>query len=98
MSAVAGTVAVLAVYGITRRVYSADTGLAAAAIFALLSPAVFSSRIAAYDSGAVMFLAVGLWLYVRGWQENKDHLWLWAAVCFFAAFVCKYILALSFSF
>ena len=98
MSAFAGTVAVLAVYGSTRRLYSAETGLAAAAIFALLSPAVFSSRIATYDSGAVVFLALGLWVYVRAWQEMKNHLWLWAAVLFFAAFLCKYIMALYFPF
>lgn len=96
MSACFGTLTVLAVYGFARRLYSADTGLAAAAMFALLSPAIFSSRIATYDCGAVFFLAVGLWLYVRAWQEMADQVWLWAASVFFIVFLCKYIMALYF--
>ena len=96
MSAFFGTLTVLAVYDFARRLYSAETGLAAAAIFALLSPAIFASRIATYDCGAAFFLAAGLWVYARAWQEMENHLWLWAAVSFFAAFLCKYIMALYF--
>ncbi len=107
MSAVLGMLAVLALYGFARRVFSPAVGLASAAVFALLGPAVFAFRIATRDAGALFFFAVGLWFFARAWQEEDSRSAGWlaptrsglaAAVFFFAAFLCKYLVALYFPF
>jgi dolichyl-phosphate-mannose-protein mannosyltransferase len=98
LAAALSVVAVLAVFAFARRLFSPVVGLAAAAIFALLGPAVLASRIATRDSGAICFFAVGLWAYVRAWQEEENGAWLAAALCFFAAFLCKYLVAVYFPF
>ncbi len=98
MAAVMGTVVVGAVYGIARRLYGTGTALGAAAIFAVLGPAIMTSRIATRDAGSIFFFALGLWLYVRAWQENERLSWFGAAAAFFAAFLCKYIVAIYFPF
>ncbi|MBI3662311.1 MAG: glycosyltransferase family 39 protein [Acidobacteria bacterium] len=98
LSALLGVFTVLAVYGIGRRLFSAEVGLAAAAVFTFLAPAVYAFRIATRDSSALFFFAMGLWLFVRAWQEREDRAWFGAALCFFAAFLCKYIVALYFPF
>jgi len=98
MSALLGMLTVLAIYGFARRLFSPAVGLASAAVFALLGPAVFVFRIATRDAGALFFFAVGLWLYTRAWQEEDRRSWLAAAVFFFAAFLCKYLVALYFPF
>ena len=98
LAAMLGVLTVLAVYGIGRRLFSADVGLASAAVFAFLAPAVYAFRIATRDSGALFFFAMGLWLYIRAWQERENRAWFGAAFCFFAAFLCKYIVALYFPF
>ena len=91
-----GTAVVLAVYGISRRLYGVSVGLGAAAVFAVLGPAVYSSRIATRDAGAIFFFALGLWAYVRAWQERERRSWIAAATLLFAAFLCKYIVAIYF--
>lgn len=98
MAALMGTFVVGAVYGITRRLYGAATALGTAAIFAVLGPAIMTSRIATRDTGALFFFAIGLWLYVRAWQEDERGTWFAAAMAFFAAFLCKYIVAIYFPF
>lgn len=98
LAALLGVFTVLAVYGIGRRLFSAEVGLAAAAVFTFLAPAVYAFRIATRDSSALFFFAMGLWLYVRAWQERENRAWLGAALCFFGAFLCKYIVALYFPF
>src|SRR5260221_13404559 len=45
-----------------------------------------------------VFLPWGLWAYVRAWQEEETAAWLAAALCFFAAFLCKYLVAVYFPF
>jgi hypothetical protein len=98
LGAFLGVVTVLAVFGFARRLFSPAVGLAAAAAFALLAPAVFVSRIVTRDAATLCFFALGLWAYARAWQENKARAWSVAAVCFFAAFLAKYIVAMSFPF
>ncbi len=98
LAALLGVLTVLAVYGIGRRLFSPDVGLASAAVFTFLAPAVYAFRIATRDSGALFFFAIGLWLYIRAWQDRKNRAWLGAALCFFAAFLCKYIVAMYFPF
>jgi hypothetical protein len=98
LAAALSVVTVLAVFAFARRLFSPVVGLAAAAIFALLGPAVLASRIATRDAGALCFLAVGLWAYVRAWQEEENGAWLAATLCFFAAFLCKYLVAIYFPF
>ncbi|HYA23408.1 MAG TPA: hypothetical protein VEF05_04555, partial [Terriglobales bacterium] len=52
LAALLGTATVGAVYGFARRLFSPVVGLASAAGFAILAPAVYNSRIATRDSGS----------------------------------------------
>ncbi|MHB8754364.1 MAG: ArnT family glycosyltransferase [Candidatus Acidiferrales bacterium] len=96
LGAAMGALTVWAVYGFSRRVFSRAVGLASALVFALLGPAVFASRIATHDVGSIFFLVLGLWLFICAWQEQKWPTWLAASLCLFAAFLCKYLVALYF--
>ncbi len=96
LAALLGTVTVAATYGFAGRVFSKTVGVGAAAVMALLGPAVMVSRIATRDSGAICFFALGLWAFVCAWQENKKRYWALAAMAFFAAFLCKYLVAIYF--
>jgi len=98
LAAALSVVTVLAVFGLARRLFSPAVGLASGAIFAFLGPAVLASRIATRDAGAIPFFALGLWAYVRAWQEEENHAWIASALCFFAAFLCKYLVAIYFPF
>jgi len=96
LAALLGTVTVAATYGFASRVFSKTAGVGAAAVMALLGPAVMVSRIATRDSGALCFFALGLWAFACAWQENKKRHWALAATAFFAAFLCKYLVAIYF--
>lgn len=98
MAAGLGTITVAATFGFARRVFSNASGLVAAAIMAVLGPAIFVSRIATRDSGSICFFALGLWAFAAGWQDNKKRDWAAAALMFFAAFLCKYLVAIYFPF
>lgn len=98
LGAAIGALTVWAVYGFSRRVFSRAVGLAAALVFALLGPAVIASRIATRDVGSIFFLAVGLWLFARAWQEQDWPTWLAASLSLFAAFLCKFLIAIYFPF
>ena len=103
LSAAMGTVIVCALYGFARRVFSPAVALASALVFAFLGPAILVSRIATRDSGSLFFFAIGLWLFVRAWLPEKQAkagwpAWLAAALCMFAAFLCKYLIAIYFPF
>jgi hypothetical protein len=95
-SAALGTLTVLAVFAFARRLFGWQAGLASAAIFAVASPPVWAFRIATYDSGAIFFFAVGLWLYAKAWDEGSEAVWLAAAAALFAAFLSKYLVAIFF--
>ncbi|HWQ03319.1 MAG TPA: glycosyltransferase family 39 protein [Candidatus Nitrosotenuis sp.] len=96
LTAVLGMLTVLGVYGFARRVFSPEVGLAAAAIFAFLGPAVFNSRFATYDGAAVCFLALGLWCYAIAWERNQSAAWFLAVLFLFAGFLSKYLVAIFF--
>lgn len=101
IAAAMGTVVVVCVYGFTKRVFSSGVALASALIFALLGPAILVSRIATRDIGSLFFFALGLWVFVAAWQRQKGQkwpLWLAAALLMFAAFLCKYLIAIYFPF
>jgi hypothetical protein len=98
LAAALSVITVLAVFGFARRLFSPAAGLASAAIFAFLGPAVLASRIATRDAGAISFFALGLWAYVRAWQEEENRAWIVSSLCFFAAFLCKYLVAIYFPF
>ena len=98
LGAAMGALTVWAVYGFSKRVFSRAVGLAAALVFALLGPAVIASRIATRDVGSIFFLAVGLWLFARAWQEQDWPTWLAASLSLFAAFLCKFLIAIYFPF
>src|SRR5205807_4666458 len=86
-----GTVTVAATYGFASRVFNKTIGLGAAAVMAVLGPALLVSRIATRDSGSICFFALGLWAYAAAWQKDRKRDWALAALCFFAAFLCKYL-------
>jgi hypothetical protein len=96
LAALLGTLTVAATYGFASRVFSKTVGLGAAAVMAVLGPAVMVSRIATRDSGSICFFALGLWAFACAWQENKKRQWALAALAFFAAFLCKYLVAIYF--
>lgn len=96
MAAGLGVITVAAIYGFASRVFSNIVGLGAAAVMAVLAPAVLVSRIATRDSGCICFFALGLWAFACAWQTNKKRHWTYAALCFFAAFLCKYLVAIFF--
>jgi dolichyl-phosphate-mannose-protein mannosyltransferase len=96
LAAALGTITVAATYGFASRVFSKTVGLGAAAVMAVLAPAVLVSRIATRDSGSVCFFALGLWAFAAGWQENKKRHWIMATLFFFSAFLCKYLVAIFF--
>ncbi|HKV26908.1 MAG TPA: glycosyltransferase family 39 protein [Candidatus Acidoferrales bacterium] len=98
LGAAMGALTVCAVYGFSKRVFSRAVGLASALVFAFLGPAVIASRIATRDVGSILFLAVGLWLFARAWQTQDWPTWLAAALSLFAAFLCKYLIAVYFPF
>ena len=91
-----GVVTVAATYGFTSRVFSKAAGLGAAAIMAVIAPAVLVSRIATRDSGSIAFFALGLWAFAAAWRDNKKRYWILTGLCLFAAFLCKYLVALYF--
>jgi len=98
LAAALSTLTVAAVYGFTSRIFSKVIGLAAALIFAVLGPAILVARIATRDSGSITFFAFGLWAYAAAFQDNKKKQWLLAGLAFFAAFLCKYLVAIFFPF
>jgi hypothetical protein len=101
LAAAMGTVVVVSIYGFTKRVFSSGVALASALIFALIGPAILVSRIATRDIGSLFFFALGLWLFAVAWQRQKGRqwpLWLVAAFLMFAAFLCKYLVAIYFPF
>lgn len=102
LAAAMGTVVVVSVYGFTKRLFSSGVALASALIFAILGPAILVSRIATRDIGSLFFFALGLWAFAVAWQSQKGRrkwpLWLAAALLMFAAFLCKYLVAIYFPF
>lgn len=96
MAAALGMLTIAAVYGFARRMFAPAVGIGAAAVMAVLAPAVLVSRIATRDSGSICFFALGLWAFACAWQENRKRHWLLAGILFFAAFLCKYLLAIYF--
>ncbi|HKW89250.1 MAG TPA: glycosyltransferase family 39 protein [Candidatus Acidoferrales bacterium] len=98
LAAALGTLTVCSVYAFARRLFSIPVGLASALVFTFLGPAVLASRIATRDVGSIFFLALGLWLFVRAWQEAEWPTWLVASLAMFAAILCKYLVAIYFPF
>lgn len=91
-----GVLTVAATYGFASRVFSKAAGLAAAAVMAVLAPAVLVSRVATRDSGSICFFALGLWAFAAAWKDNKIRYWVLAGLALFAAFLCKYLVAIYF--
>jgi dolichyl-phosphate-mannose-protein mannosyltransferase len=98
LAAAMGAGIVWALYGFARRIFSPAVGLASALVFAFLGPAILVSRVATRDIGSLFFFVIGLWLFVRAWQKDTWPAWLCAALSFFAAFLCKYLIAIYFPF
>jgi 4-amino-4-deoxy-L-arabinose transferase-like glycosyltransferase len=69
--AIAGTVAVLLLYGVVRRGFGRWAGLAAALAFAVLPATVLTSRSDTMDTVMGALLVLAAWLIVRGRQEHR---------------------------
>lgn len=93
-----GMVTLAAVTGFAGRVFSKTVAVGTAAVFAMLAPAVLVSRIATRDSGSICFFVLGIWAYAAAWQSGKKRDWALAAAALFAAFLCKYLVAIYFPF
>jgi len=98
LTALLGTLTTILVYAFSRRLFGRPVGLASAGVFALLAPAILTSRIATHEAASIFFFALGIWLYVRAWQDDERAAWGLGAVSFFAAFLSKYLAALYFPF
>jgi 4-amino-4-deoxy-L-arabinose transferase-like glycosyltransferase len=101
LAAAMGTVVICAAYGFTKRLFSRGVALASALVLAFLGPAVLVSRVATRDIGSLFFFALGLWMFVWAWQQTKGRQWpAWfaASLLMFAAFLCKYLVAIYFPF
>lgn len=101
LAAAMGTVIVCAVYGFSKRLFSSSVALASALVLAFLGTAVLVSRVATRDIGSLFFFALGLWMFVRAWQQTKGRqwpAWLAASLLMFASFLCKYLVAIYFPF
>jgi hypothetical protein len=98
LTVLGGTAAVAAVYAIGKRLYGAAAGLGGAAIFAVAAPAILASRIATRDAGTIPLFVIGLYAWVRAWQDRKVRWWFTAFVLLFASFLCKYLVAIFFPF
>ena len=98
LGALMGVLGVVGVFGFAGRLFSNETGIAAAGFFALAAPSVYASRIATGDAGALAFFALGLWMFVWAWQEDHRRHWLLAAGTFFLALLCNYIVVIYFPF
>jgi hypothetical protein len=101
LAAAMGTAVVVSIYAFAKRLFSPAVALASALVLALLGPAVLVSRVATRDSGSLFFFAIGLWLFVRAWQQVAGRewpAWLASALFMFAAFLCKYLVAIYFPF
>jgi len=96
LAAVLGTGAVAGMFLLTKRLFSAEAGLAAAALFAVCTPAILTSRLATHDAASVPLLVFGLVCYVRALQTKEWLAWAGAAVLFFAAFLVKHPMAAFF--
>jgi Dolichyl-phosphate-mannose-protein mannosyltransferase len=96
LAAALGSLTVAATYGFSSRVFSKTVGVGAAAVMALLGPAVLVSRIATRDSGSICLFALGLWAFAAAWQTGKKRHWGAAALFFFAAMLCKYLVVIYF--
>ena len=85
--------ATLLVFAIARRLYTAGTALAAAALYALMPAVQLSSLVAATDAPLLFFLGLTIW----GWTvlqtaEGRARLWLAAGIgaSLGLAFLSKY--------
>ena len=96
MAAGLGVLTILPMFGLARRLFSNAVGLGTALVIAVFAPAVLVSRIATHDVGCIAFFAFGIWAFCRGWKENTKLHWILAAIFLFAAFLCKYLVAVFF--
>jgi 4-amino-4-deoxy-L-arabinose transferase-like glycosyltransferase len=92
VSAALGSLTVLLVYLIGKRVYDDATGLVAAGVLAALNYHVVFSRSGFSAAAAVFFLVLGFLLYLRSTErEKRAHLWLClSGLSIGYAFTCHY--------
>lgn len=86
-------VTTLAVYGVARRLYGLETGLAAVALYLLMPAVQLSALVIATDAPLLSFLSLALLAYVAQTQAEGRRRTLWAGAFGAAlglAFLAKY--------
>lgn len=91
-----GTLATLGMYAFGRSLFDARAGLLTATLFAVVTPAILTAKIATHDALAVPLLVASLALYARAWRTDDVRAWIGAAVLCFATFTVKHPLAAIF--
>ncbi len=95
-AALLGAVTTVLVGVLGARVFSRETGWAAAAFYALLGPPVFAASLGEYDAAAIAALAAAACVLARALDDDRPGRWLGGAALLFTAFLCKYVAALYF--
>lgn len=82
---------IIILYAITRRLFSAPTGLLAAAVYAFSASPIIVSRLATYDAMSIFFLSLTIFLLTKGLQDERRNLLLLGALTGFCAFLAKHV-------
>lgn len=91
-----GCLATGAMYAFARTLFGVRAGLLAAGLFAVLTPAILTAKIATHDAAAVPLLIAALALYARAWRDGTLGNWIASAMLCFAVFTVKHPLAAVF--
>jgi hypothetical protein len=87
-SALLGILSVYLLYRIGRTLYSEETGLIAAALFAVTANAVVISRLGLQEAYVIFFLLLSAYLFLEAKERKKYYYWLGIALGF--ALLTKY--------
>lgn len=96
LAALLGAITTVLVGLLGARLFSRPVGWAAALLYALLGPAVFAASLGEYDAAAMAGLAAAAYMLAGACEEDHPLQWLSGAALLFAAFLCKYVVALYF--
>jgi hypothetical protein len=90
LNALLGSITVLLVVMIARRVYGRAAGYVAGAIYAIYGPAIFISTFATYDALSVLLVTTGLYLWLAALLGRNARLYAPGSVAMALAVLAKY--------
>lgn len=90
LNALLGTLTVLVVMLMARRVYGRAAGYIAGALYALYAPAIFVSTFATYDALSVLLASVGLYLWIVALLGRRRGLYALGSLAMAVAVLTKY--------